>query len=66
MALTHPACLNPLQAIFYFLHGHCLIAFAFACSSLFTSTRTAVTCAFVYLFGTGLIGELLLKVGPAR
>ncbi|GFR42637.1 hypothetical protein Agub_g3573 [Astrephomene gubernaculifera] len=51
-----------IQIIFYFLFGNCMIAFAFLLSSLFTSSRTATVVAFIYVFATGLIGELLLKV----
>lgn len=51
-----------IQAIFYFLFGNCMIAFTFMLSSLFTSSRTATVVAFLYVFATGLIGELLLKI----
>jgi hypothetical protein len=37
-----------------------MIAFAFLLSCLFTSNRTAVVFAFLWVFGTGLIGDLLL------
>lgn len=50
-----------IQIIFYFLFGNCMIAFAFMLSSLFTSARTAVVVAFLYVFASGLIGELLLS-----
>ncbi|KXZ51666.1 hypothetical protein GPECTOR_11g119 [Gonium pectorale] len=51
-----------VQIIFYFLFGNCMIAFAFMLSSLFSSSRTSTVVAFIYVFATGLIGELLLKV----
>ncbi len=49
--------------IFYFLFGNCMIAFCFLLSSFFASSRTATAVAFIYVFATGLIGELMLKVG---
>jgi hypothetical protein len=55
-------CAAGIQIIFYFLFGNCMIAMAFMLSSLFTSSRTAVTVAFLYVFASGLIGELLLNV----
>ncbi len=50
-----------IQIIFYFLHGLCMISFAFMLSSLFASSRTAIMVAFLYVFATGLIGQLLLE-----
>uniref|UniRef100_A0A1D2A8G4 ABC transporter domain-containing protein n=1 Tax=Auxenochlorella protothecoides TaxID=3075 RepID=A0A1D2A8G4_AUXPR len=47
--------------VFYFLWCNCLIGFAFLLSTLFTSSRTAVVTAFLLIFGTGLIGFLLLS-----
>jgi hypothetical protein len=38
-----------------------MIAFAFLLSCLFSSNRTAVVFAFLWVFGTGLIGNLLLE-----
>lgn len=49
-----------IQIIFYFLFGNTLIAFSFLLSSLFTSARTATVFAFLVVFGSGLIGYLLL------
>ena len=64
-----PACLwlpsartTGIQIIFYFLFGNNMIAFSFVLSSLFGSSRTSTVVAFIYVFATGLIGELLLKV----
>lgn len=51
-----------IQIIFYLLFGNCMISFAFLLSSIFTSTKTAVVVAFLYVFATGLLGELLLRV----
>jgi hypothetical protein len=42
-----------------------MIAFAFLLSSVFSSSRTAVVAAFIYLFASGLIGSLLLEVSRA-
>eukprot|EP00197_Chlamydomonas_leiostraca_P015638 CAMPEP_0202869032 /NCGR_PEP_ID=MMETSP1391-20130828/11649_1 /ASSEMBLY_ACC=CAM_ASM_000867 /TAXON_ID=1034604 /ORGANISM="Chlamydomonas leiostraca, Strain SAG 11-49" /LENGTH=840 /DNA_ID=CAMNT_0049549279 /DNA_START=91 /DNA_END=2610 /DNA_ORIENTATION=+ len=50
-----------IQIIFYLLFGNCMIAFSFLLSSLFSTTRTAVVVAFLYVFATGLLGELLLQ-----
>lgn len=59
VALTHPSLL-PSRKVFYFLWANCLVAFTFFLSTLFRSTKTAVVCAFLYTFATGLIGWLLL------
>mmetsp|Transcript_33634 Transcript_33634/g.74460 ORF Transcript_33634/g.74460 Transcript_33634/m.74460 type:complete len:1035 (+) Transcript_33634:121-3225(+) len=50
-----------IQIIFYFLHGQCMIAFAFMLSSLFSSSTTATVTAYLYVFASGLIGSLLLQ-----
>ncbi|GFR42619.1 hypothetical protein Agub_g3550 [Astrephomene gubernaculifera] len=50
-----------LQAVTYFIFGNNMIAFMFLLSSLFTSSRTATIAAFLYVFATGLIGELMLR-----
>jgi ABC-type transport system involved in multi-copper enzyme maturation permease subunit len=55
-----------IQVVFYFLYGHSLVAFAFFLSSLFSSSRTAVVAAFIYLFGSGLIGSLMLEVSAVQ
>jgi hypothetical protein len=39
-----------------------LAALSFMLSSLFQSSKTSTVVAFLYVFATGLIGELLLKV----
>jgi hypothetical protein len=49
------------QFVFYFLWVACLVAFTFLLSALFRSARTAVVVAFLYVFGTGLVGYLLLQ-----
>ncbi|GLC69187.1 hypothetical protein PLESTF_000800000 [Pleodorina starrii] len=51
-----------LQIVFYLLFGNNMIALAFMLSSLFSSSRTATVVAFLYVFATGLIGELLLRI----
>jgi ABC-type multidrug transport system ATPase subunit len=49
------------QLVFYFLWINCLIAFAFLLSTLFKSSRTATVVSFLYVFGTGLVGYLLIQ-----
>lgn len=56
--LPHP---TGIQFIFYFLFGHNMIAFAFLLSCFFTSSKTATVFAYLVVFGTGLIGSLLLS-----
>lgn len=50
-----------VQIVFYFLYGNNMIAFAFLLSCLFISSRTAVVAGFLWVFGSGLIGDLLLR-----
>lgn len=59
LSLTPPS-LTHSRKVFYFLWANCLVAFTFFLSTLFRSTKTAVVCAFLYTFATGLIGWLLL------
>ena len=47
--------------IFFFLQGQCMIAFAFLLSSLFSSALVAVVFAYLYVFASGLIGNLLFQ-----
>lgn len=49
-----------IQIVFYFLFGNLQIAFAFMLSSLFRSSMTAMVFSFLWVFGTGLLGQLLL------
>ena len=49
------------QFVFYALWVLCLLSFTFLLASIFRSARTAVVCAFMYVFATGLIGYLLLQ-----
>jgi len=50
-----------IQIILYLLFGQCQIAFTFLLSSLFSSSRTAVVCGYLYVLATGLLGYLLLE-----
>jgi phosphoglycerol transferase MdoB-like AlkP superfamily enzyme len=50
-----------IQFIFYALFGHNMIAFSFLLSCFFTSSKTATVFAYLVVFGTGLIGSLLLS-----
>ncbi|WIA37022.1 hypothetical protein OEZ86_014006 [Tetradesmus obliquus] len=50
-----------VQFIFYALFGHNMIAFSFLLSCFFTSSKTATVFAYLVVFGTGLIGSLLLS-----
>lgn len=49
------------QFVFYLLWINCLIAFSFLLSSMFRSSKTAVVVGFLYVFGTGLVGFLLIQ-----
>ncbi|EFN57407.1 hypothetical protein CHLNCDRAFT_30336 [Chlorella variabilis] len=49
------------QFVFYLLWINCLLAFTFLLSTLFRSSKTAVVVGFLYVFGTGLVGILLLQ-----
>ncbi|KAG2497357.1 hypothetical protein HYH03_004516 [Edaphochlamys debaryana] len=50
-----------VQAVLYFIFGNNMIAFMYVLSSLFRSSRTATVSMFLYVFATGLMGELLLR-----
>ncbi|GBF94154.1 ABC transporter A family [Raphidocelis subcapitata] len=50
-----------VQLVLYFLFGQNMIAFAFLLSCFFTSSKTATIFAYLVVFGTGLIGSLLLS-----
>lgn len=45
----------------YIIFGHNMIAFAFLLSCFFSSSKTATVFAYLVVFGTGLIGSLLLS-----
>jgi ABC-type transport system involved in multi-copper enzyme maturation permease subunit len=50
-----------IQAVLYFLFGNNMIALAFLLSCFFSSSKTATVFAYLVVFGTGLIGSLLLS-----
>ncbi|GAX75876.1 hypothetical protein CEUSTIGMA_g3319.t1 [Chlamydomonas eustigma] len=45
-----------IQIILYIIFGNTMIAFAFVLSCFFTSARTAVVFAYLYVLATGLLG----------
>ena len=45
----------------YFIFGNNMIALAFLLSCFFSSSKTATVFAYLVVFGTGLIGSLLLS-----
>ncbi|GBF88379.1 ABC transporter A family member protein [Raphidocelis subcapitata] len=49
------------QIVLYFFFGHNMIAFSFLLSCFFASSKTATVFAYLVVFGTGLIGSLLLS-----
>ena len=49
------------QVITYVVFGHNMIAFSFLLSCFFSSSKTATVFAYLVVFGTGLIGSLLLS-----
>lgn len=49
------------QLVFYLLWVSCLVATTFLMSTWFRSAKTSVVVSFLYVFGTGLIGYLLLS-----
>ncbi|KAF8065710.1 ABCA3 [Scenedesmus sp. PABB004] len=50
-----------LQFVFYFIFGNNMIALSFLLSCFFSSAKTATVFAYLVVFGTGLIGSLLLS-----
>lgn len=50
-----------IQALLYFIFGNNMIALAFLLSCFFSSSKTATVFAYLVVFGTGLIGSLLLS-----
>lgn len=50
-----------VQILFYFLFGNNMIALSFLMSCLFTSAKTVVVFGFLWVFGSGLVGDLLLR-----
>lgn len=49
-----------IQIITYLLWGNNMIAQSFLLSCFFTSSRTATVFAYLVVFGTGIVGQLLL------
>jgi hypothetical protein len=49
-----------VQAVFYFVFGNTMIALAFLLSCFFASSKTATVFAYLIVFGSGLVGYLLL------
>eukprot|EP00898_Chlorokybus_atmophyticus_P003419 jgi/Chlat1/4078/Chrsp26S04118 len=49
-----------IEIILFFLYGNVQIALAFLLSVFFSSSKTATVTAYIYVFGTGLLGEFLL------
>lgn len=50
-----------IQVVLYFIFGNNMIALAFLLSCFFSSSKTATVFAYLVVFGTGLIGSLLLS-----
>jgi hypothetical protein len=50
-----------IQFVFYLLFGNNMIAAAFLLSCFFASSATAAAAAYMLVFGTGLVGSLLLS-----
>ncbi|EOA23464.1 hypothetical protein CARUB_v10016655mg [Capsella rubella] len=50
-----------IQFAFYFIYVNLQIALAFLVSSLFTKVKTATVAAYIYVFGSGLLGIFLLS-----
>jgi len=49
-----------VQAVFYLVFGNTMIALAFLLSCFFSSSKTATVFAYLIVFGSGLVGYLLL------
>jgi hypothetical protein len=54
-------CTAGVQFILYALFGNNMIAFSFLLSCIFPSSRTATVFAYLLVFGSGLVGSLLLS-----
>ncbi|KAL1210263.1 ABC transporter A family member 7 [Cardamine amara subsp. amara] len=50
-----------IQFIFYFLYLNLQIALAFLVSSMFSKVKTSTVAAYIYVFGSGLLGLFLLQ-----
>jgi hypothetical protein len=49
-----------VQFLLYLFWGNNMIAFSFLLSCFFSSSKTATVFAYLLVFGTGLLGSLLL------
>ena len=49
-----------IQILLYFIFGNNMIATAFLLSCFFTNAKTATVFAYLIVFGSGIIGSLLL------
>ncbi|WOL00337.1 ABC transporter A family member 7-like [Canna indica] len=50
-----------IQLVFYFVYINLQIAIAFLASSFFSAVKTATVIGYIYVFGSGLLGEFLLR-----
>lgn len=51
-----------IQSLFYFICINLQIVLAFLLSSFFSSVRIATVIGYIYVFGSSLLGEALLKI----
>ncbi|KAK0586687.1 hypothetical protein LWI29_010771 [Acer saccharum] len=50
-----------IQFVFYFIYINLQISLAFLVSALFSSVKTAAVIAYIFVFGTGLLGGYLFQ-----
>lgn len=50
-----------IQFVFYFIYINLQISLAFLVSSFFSSVKIATVVGYIYVFGSGLLGEFLLR-----
>ncbi|XP_022159341.1 ABC transporter A family member 7-like [Momordica charantia] len=50
-----------IQVVFYFLYINLQISLAFLTAAWFTNVRTAAVIAYIFVFGTGLLGGFLFQ-----
>ncbi|KAK8930484.1 ABC transporter A family member 7 [Platanthera zijinensis] len=51
-----------LQFVFYFIYINLQIAMAFLVASLFSDVKTTTVTAYIYVFGSGLLGEFFFRL----
>ncbi|KAM3405476.1 hypothetical protein ACQJBY_008139 [Aegilops geniculata] len=51
-----------IQFLFFFIYINLQIVLAFLLASFFSSVKTASVISYIYVFGSGLLGEALLKL----